>query len=1241
MAEQPADGIVPVLADGQQVGPVLTGQGELSPDEGMRPPAEQDGDQLGGRAENPAERLGAVELLAKARARVALCRHERLRARDPKVELEPAPPVVLGDGREQRESSIELDQALDAGTAPQRGQPGTQPPDRRPVVKSRLGRVMSQQVRHCLAGVGAAARQRGDDAPVQPPPFSPQQRAVGGILHQRVLAGIAHVGRRAAGEQEAGADQPVQCLPDHPLGQFRHCEQQVFGEFPPDRGADLRHLPRCRNAVETRHQQRLQAGRHDRRRPRAVGRRRPVQHRLGEFLGEQRHAVGLPGDPLQQRGRQRTGAGDLRREFCRLLPVEPAQGDQAGAGMTDPGRHEFRAIGDNEQNRQPRQPVDQPVEQFQRAGVGPVRVLEHHQRGPLARQRIEVPAEGRECLFLPLLRAEVGIGIEPAGRHRQQRGKPRDILRCQAGRREHQLEFAQPLLGRVGTSEAGVPLPARDHRMQRRVLVQGRAEVSQVGMRLGGQGLLQRRQQPRLADAWLAGQQDKPTLAGLRPPPCMEQQRKLQVASDQRHDRLREQGFGAAGKFGRPEHLPDAGRQFAIGEQAVREASRIGRRGNLARRGERREPHRLAGRLAKHLAGRIGDDKPARDTDGYGDAGRQVRIARADLVGQRQRGMDRPLGGVLLRHRIAEIGQHLALAALRHGPAVTGDDGAGGAAIGFDDALQFFRIVRQRAGQLGGERRDKAPLGDAGDILRRFDGGRRIRHFLRGDPAHLRRELVAGTRDGEDQGRALGIKLDLPAQPHDQHIDAALESLGFAAGQDLPEKVARQHPSRPLHEARQQDKLASRERDVAAVLIEQAVAGQIQAVARELQNWLGCGRVDIGHRTQRLGDPRQQGGFVGRVEPLDFALLPAASCREEHDLSDRALQHLDQTVAVAPQPVRGDHRQADAFRADPLHRRCALGEFHTVAGRAQHARETRTQCQVTSDNQNSAAHAPSGSPATQSNKLRQRYFIIVFICRVRINIRHAGAAIFRFCRNGPDIQFPAAIRAFGLLNCLVTSGPAACAADHKPGIGTVGRFAHDRSRSRRRRRRAFRAGLPRDGQIAVTMIVCGRWRLAGRWTARRTRSAREVRAGRNQPAAATVLQRRPDIQGGKQGQAGDSERGHGGVPLHLRSAPPGADRGVDHRRWRSCDRRCSRLHARSGTDRNVPVAAANGTERDGIREHERSQLEPRSAKHLATPLRCGDRAFAGGKLRALHDDLRSVSLARNLPVRGNCPIARR
>jgi hypothetical protein len=156
--------------------------------------------------------------------------------------------------------------------------------------------------------------------------------------------------------------------------------------------------------------------------------------------------------------------------------------------------------------------------------------------------------------------------------------------------------------------------------------------------------------------------------------------------------------------------------------------------------------------------------------------------------------VERTLGGVLLRHRIAEVSERLTSPTLCEHPAMAGNDGANVAAIGIDEDAQLFRIARKAASfrreKLGGESGDVAPFGSDRSGLGWGRGRFRLPQRGRLRLLHTGGEFVAAVRDGDDKDWALRVRFDLPAQTDDLHIDAAVVDLGVASGQKLQQLIA-------------------------------------------------------------------------------------------------------------------------------------------------------------------------------------------------------------------------------------------------------------------------------------------------------------------------------------------------------------------------------------------------------------------------------------------------------------------
>ncbi len=159
-------------------------------------------------------------------------------------------------------------------------------------------------------------------------------------------------------------------------------------------------------------------------------------------------------------------------------------------------------------------------------------VLEHHQHRPVPRLRYELVEQRLELLLPFALRTEVEV--RGRARQRQQLAQQRDIvvIFCPSG--EQRPQFAELLFDRIIADKSGGVFELRDKRMERAVLVVRRAEIPQADMRLGSDILGERRRQPRLADARLAGDQHHPSLAALRLLPAADEQLDFLLAPHER-----------------------------------------------------------------------------------------------------------------------------------------------------------------------------------------------------------------------------------------------------------------------------------------------------------------------------------------------------------------------------------------------------------------------------------------------------------------------------------------------------------------------------------------------------------------------------------------------------------------------------------------------------------------------------------------------------------------------------------
>ncbi len=353
--------------------------------------------------------------------------------------------------------------------------------------------------------------------------------------------------------------------------------------------------------------------------------------------------------------------------------------------------------------------------------------LAHGQADQLLDQRIQGP-------LLLQIRAQGQGRVAIVEGDRQKGGEQRPELGAGVGGLAQQpFQLVQPELRRIGRIEAGDPLQPLDDRVERIVGVEPGAVKAHAGMRLRAQPLADRLGEARLADAGLAADQDDLALALLGLLPQAEQQAKLVLASDQGGQAAAVQRLEAALGAADREHAPGLDRliealepvlaEIGVGEEAADQL--VGGRGNhdLAGLGQGLEPggemrggadHGLFGRGA--LADQVADHDPA---GGDADPDLQGRTARRPQLGhgldQLERRAQRPFGVILMRPRIAEIGQDAIAEEAGDVAAEAVDHRSADILIGANDLAQLLGIELERQGgradQIAEQDRELPPLG--------------------------------------------------------------------------------------------------------------------------------------------------------------------------------------------------------------------------------------------------------------------------------------------------------------------------------------------------------------------------------------------------------------------------------------------------------------------------------------------------------------------------------------------------
>jgi len=131
---------------------------------------------------------------------------------------------------------------------------GLAPPFDRRLVDPGLGQMMGDEFRLGRRDRGEISAQDIGDLPVQDLPPALEQGFVGGVLDQRVLEGVARIGRCARAEQQLRLFELRQCRTQRWLVAAGDRAQQRVGKFATDRSTNLRNLLGRRQPIETRRQ---------------------------------------------------------------------------------------------------------------------------------------------------------------------------------------------------------------------------------------------------------------------------------------------------------------------------------------------------------------------------------------------------------------------------------------------------------------------------------------------------------------------------------------------------------------------------------------------------------------------------------------------------------------------------------------------------------------------------------------------------------------------------------------------------------------------------------------------------------------------------------------------------------------------------------------------------------------------------------------------------------------------------
>ena len=365
-----------------------------------------------------------------------------------------------------------------------------------------------------------------------------------------------------------------------------------------------------------------------------------------------------------------------------------------------------------------------------------MQVLDDEEEGTLLRAVPPPGEEGFLGLRLLPLRGEGERRIALGQRQREQGREQGHGL----GKRipvlgQERLQLAQLLGRRLLRKPPQQALQVRDHRIQRALLVIGRAAPLHAVMPLAFHAFLDDLDEARLADAGLAAKHDHVSLAILHTGPAFQEQRELPVAAHQGGDAAArgapEAALGImlahdAEHLDRGGHALDRVRpQFLTGESSLDQAPGGGADHDRVGRGEALEPgghvRRVAQRqpfLATATAHRAHDHQAGMDA--HPDRQLDPALGHEALV-QPSHGLHHAEGGahgalaiVLVRLRVAEVDEQAVAEVLGDVPLEALDHLGAHALVCAYHLAQFLRIQAGgeggRADQVAEEHGEVAPF---------------------------------------------------------------------------------------------------------------------------------------------------------------------------------------------------------------------------------------------------------------------------------------------------------------------------------------------------------------------------------------------------------------------------------------------------------------------------------------------------------------------------------------------------
>jgi hypothetical protein len=160
------------------------------------------------------------------------------------IQLDPVSLVALWQPGKRIEPTPEMRDRLHVRRPRGRISARLQPEADRLILLPRLGVMVGQDLRLSLDRFGKLLLQGARDRPVQLGALRPQQAAIGGVSHQRVLESVDGPRRLAPAEEQLRVDELAKSLVQPLAVLSRDCAQDLEGKFASDRSADLRNFPR-------------------------------------------------------------------------------------------------------------------------------------------------------------------------------------------------------------------------------------------------------------------------------------------------------------------------------------------------------------------------------------------------------------------------------------------------------------------------------------------------------------------------------------------------------------------------------------------------------------------------------------------------------------------------------------------------------------------------------------------------------------------------------------------------------------------------------------------------------------------------------------------------------------------------------------------------------------------------------------------------------------------------------------